>query len=970
MTEYSDSFERNQPTLGKTSVGGATWVPFAKWVGTPGSLSAWRTNGTQAELTGTNQSQYFAVIEQKSPDVTASVKLVSRGNNASGSPTNEQGLILRALGATLQQGIIVTRTRIYTLPAFSWVAHGVTFSDNDIMSVELDGDQIHILRNGVQYYSGSVPATSGRHVGIYGSGVGSFKYDDFYSVTADVPPSAMGPPIIGGTDGCYVLVQVYEEDATTLIANVPRRRNVQWLDELNGPGSAQFEIHLDDQLLLDHPGILDQFNVVKYSLNGDPIKAWIIEDVNPVPVGESSDQWIRVSGRGASSVLEAAVVYPEYGLREYVTEDRSFNFANKDGVWRNPADWVTPVGVRWNLSTSRPNRPSTWPDPLAYWLWSTNPDANSPAGRNWFRSSFTLTALTPAIIYATADNQFVLYLDGVVVLSSGTSTGAFNKRYEARVTLAAGAHTIAARVTNLSSGVAPGDNPAGFICSIFRTNTAGDPTDDNILRSTTATFTVKAYGAEPGWNGAAILQQLVVEAQDREVAAVKPITFSYTNVVDSAGNAWDDIQARVVKVGTTDLADLATQLIELTFDMDVDPQFVMHAWKRRGTDLRNSIRIMPNRDALSAAGSIRAGKLRNQAIIKFDGGWMELFSATSKELYGRREVGISLGTSASTDQTALAGTATLQEVAHPEQTIPLSYTCLSGPQPYLDFNLGDTITVPDTYSGMVPGRLMSITGSEDENVVKWDLDFYPVTDDDDIDTVVVATGGTFLDPSNLYRSEVLSDSPWAYWRLKQTSGSFLDESGHKRNLAVTGTPTRNQPGPIDKGVEFSEAATQYGATASSVLYKSGIASLEAWVNVEVRPTSNRCTIVGMSTSFGGSPHDKELGINTNGTVFFYVSFNGNQYLTSTTVLALNTWYHIVGTVGAKGMKLYINGVLHKTSAGVTSSYKAAGQRVFVRGGGSSHDARARVLIAEPAVYFQQLLDSRVLSHYTAAGYTV
>jgi len=99
-------------------------------------------------------------------------------------------------------------------------------------------------------------------------------------------------------------------------------------------------------------------------------------------------------------------------------------------------------------------------------------------------------------------------------------------------------------------------------------------------------------------------------------------------------------------------------------------------------------------------GTVRAGKLRNQALLKFDGGWMELFSAASKDAYGRREVGIALGNSTSTDQTTLAGTAIVQEVARPESTIPLSYTCVTGPQPYTDFFLGDSITVLDIDPGV------------------------------------------------------------------------------------------------------------------------------------------------------------------------------------------------------------------------------------------------------------------------------
>ena len=115
------------------------------------------------------------------------------------------------------------------------------------------------------------------------------------------------------------------------------------------------------------------------------------------------------------------------------------------------------------------------------------------------------------------------------------------------------------------------------------------------------------------------------------------------------------------------------------------------------------------------------------------------------DLYGGRESGISSGTSGSVDQTVVAGKAVMQEVAHPEVTIPVAMTCHAGPQPYQDFDLGDIITVPDFMSGTTPARLMSIAGSEygEGGSVAWNLDFYPETSDDVINSNVIATSAPY-----------------------------------------------------------------------------------------------------------------------------------------------------------------------------------------------------------------------------------
>lgn len=790
-------------------------------------------------------------------------------------------------------------------------------------------------------------------------------YNDIV-VEIRIPPLTLPPETLSDRSGCDLHVAIYEQDGVTLIAHVPRRRGVRWLDEVNTAGTAQFELHLGDAVLVANPSLLNQYNVVKFALNGTPIKAWLIEDVQPVRVatGEQADEWVTVTGRGVISALEAAVVYPEYGLRELVSEDRNFNFASRDGVWRNPGEWVAGVGVLWPSDTApaRAHHPTNWPDPLAYWIWSSDPLTNAPPGRNWLRSTFTLAATTPVIVYATADNVFQLYLDGELIIASDPSTEwAFRTRFEFRVTLAAGLHTLAAVVDNITNL----PSPAGFIATIFRTNASGDPTGTNVFRTKPANTIVKPYGNTPGWFGATIIRQCVIEAQERHVTSLLPVTFGFDNVYDSNGVAWNDIQERTVKLGTTDVWDLSTQVIETTLDLDLDANFVLRAWKERGQDRSATMRILPSRDVTAAAGTIRAGKLRNQALLKFDGGWMELFSAASKDLFGRREVGLSVGTSTSTEQTQLVGTSTLREVARPEHTIPLSYTCVAGPQPYHDFMLGDTLTVPDVFSGLTKARLMSITGSETENVISWDLDFYPHQNNDEIDVIVVANGGAFVD---LYEEEVLSDSPWAYWRLTETAAPLLDSSGHLRSLTVTGSPLYAQPGPVDKAMLFSQLVTQYAESSAGSRYKLQYNTLEAWVYVDVLPGANRSNIIGMAVEYDHVTHDKELGLNPDGTLYYYVSQAGvPKFVTSPTALSLNTWYHVVGSVGAQGQKLYINGELVASAPAVKSSYTALGQRVFIRGGGNNFDELDRVIVAEPAVYFQQLLDTRIAAHYRASG---
>lgn len=781
---------------------------------------------------------------------------------------------------------------------------------------------------------------------------------------------------MSGSSNATINVSVYKPDATTLIANIPKKRGAKFQNEINAPGSASFDLPLDNFLVNDHPDLLDYFNVVKFKLNGIVVKSWIVEGIDITRVGQGgpADRWVTLSGRGPECGLEVAVVYPENGLRGDSPEDRLYNFTSADGAWLNPPDWATPVGVAWSADTApvRAGNPKAWAsvDPDAQWLWSVDPTSTPiPPGPNWFRATITLTDVTNVIVYASADNRFVGYMDGELIVYDYDNF-AWTRVQQHTMTLGPGNHTFSVRAVNAE--LVSATNTAGFIGSIWQAAADGTKTNTNIWRSTPSSMTVKAYGAAPGWSGAAILIQSVQEAQDRGVTALEPVTFDFTGATDSDGNTWDDIQDRVVSV-STDLSDLATQVVELSLDMEIDGNFVMHAWKKRGTDLSSTLALRPTRDLTSATSTSDASRIRNQALLKYDGGWMEMFSAVSKSLYGRREVGLSVGTANSTDQTKLAGEAALRESVSPETTIPVAYTSTTGPQPFSDYNLGDTLMVPDRVQGMTKGRVMSITGAQtsDAAMIDWDIDFYPDTDDSAITTTVIATGGNYNSSGDLYEHEVLSDSPWAYWRQQEASGTTLaDMSGFQRPLTLVGSPgpTLAQAGPFDKAVAYDLTVGQYAVTGVGVTYDDSDTTLEAWVYITQLPT-DKSNVIGMAAAYGGTTnHDKELGIGSTGHFYFRVFNGAEQLLVSTATLSLNTWYHIVGSVGAAGQRVYLNGALDNHSDAVKTSDTTAGKRVFIRGGASGYNNTDRVVIAEPAVYFDQLTDTRVKVHHDALAY--
>jgi len=199
---------------------------------------------------------------------------------------------------------------------------------------------------------------------------------------------------------------------------------------------------------------------------------------------------------------------------------------------------------------------------------------------------------------------------------------------------------------------------------------------------------------------------------------------------------------------------------------------------------------------------------------------------------------------------------------------------------------------------------------------------------------------------------------------------MVDESGNGRVLTAQGSAsgyTLADAGPIDKSTYWHNAIDTYAITTQKFGYR--YATLEAWVFLTINPTAVT-SIIGMANAGPGATtqYDKNFYVRTDRKLAFYVNNGAGVATTLVTPAALNInqWHYVVASVGAAGLKIYVDGVVVASNAGVKTSYVQL-QRVMTRAGASPYNGRAGMKIAEPAVYYQQLLDSRIASHYDAAS---
>jgi hypothetical protein len=146
------------------------------------------------------------------------------------------------------------------------------------------------------------------------------------------------------------------------------------------------------------------------------------------------------------------------------------------------------------------------------------------------------------------------------------------------------------------------------------------------------------------------------------------------------------------------------------------------------------------------------------------------------------------------------------------------------------------------------------------------------------------------------------------WHLQALSAS--DSTTNANTGTATNSPTV-AAAQIDNGLDFTASSSQYVFGANTV--NSSPQTLSVWVYLSAYPAAG-ALVAGLAQGNRSNTSDHFLWISSSGYVSYYV-YNGAQYnATSSTLLPINQWNHIVGAVGAGGQFIYQNGVQVGTNA--------------------------------------------------------
>lgn len=246
---------------------------------------------------------------------------------------------------------------------------------------------------------------------------------------------------------------------------------------------------------------------------------------------------------------------------------------------------------------------------------------------------------------------------------------------------------------------------------------------------------------------------------------------------------------------------------------------------------------------------------------------------------------------------------------------------------------------------------------------------------------------TVVTPPTAYGATVLTDTPVAYWRLGESSGTIAHDyyNGHDGTYVLSAL---GQPGyselDSDTAVAFngtnSHVANINGTNGPGVNFSGHTNfTLEAWVNGPAG-LADESSIIAKGNGASGTTASEQFSLDIlNGKYHFYTRGGGNSiYETFADSGPDGTWQHVVCVyddlnVYGNGQLLYIfvNGAQEGTPAAVRpAGLRASSDPVSIGskrvGNSPDYEGTFNGTVDEVAVYSYALPTNNIAAHYAAA----
>ena len=219
----------------------------------------------------------------------------------------------------------------------------------------------------------------------------------------------------------------------------------------------------------------------------------------------------------------------------------------------------------------------------------------------------------------------------------------------------------------------------------------------------------------------------------------------------------------------------------------------------------------------------------------------------------------------------------------------------------------------------------------------------------------------------MYRAAVLADTPLAYWRLGEKSGTVAhDETGNGHDGTYTGTHTLAVAGALagdpDTAVQLDGVTGEVDVGDHFDFAGQVPFSLEAWVKPALIDTTYRHIVSKMSFDLLGQPLvGTYLFVHRGNTILGFERWQdaGDVMAVETASFPVSgTWVHVVTTYDGTFGTLFVDGMAVQAAS--------AGTAVQANGVHMLWGDLVQGVLDEIAVYDHPLTAARVTAHYQAA----
>lgn len=242
---------------------------------------------------------------------------------------------------------------------------------------------------------------------------------------------------------------------------------------------------------------------------------------------------------------------------------------------------------------------------------------------------------------------------------------------------------------------------------------------------------------------------------------------------------------------------------------------------------------------------------------------------------------------------------------------------------------------------------------------------------DNVPVTVSADGST-----SAYAQAVLASGPTSFWPLGEASGTAGYDWATGDDLTLTSNTTRGTAGAI---IGSNTTATTFAGTSDSAASTTtaqrspNTFTAETWIKTTTDRGGKILGFGGSSTGTSGN-YDRMIYMNNDGRLMFGVYPGTVRTVQSSKAYNDGEWHHVVATLGANGMQLFVDGKKLDSRTDTTSGqdftgyWRVGGDNLGGWPGSRSSDYFAGA-IDDTAIYPTVLDRDTIVNHYVASGRT-